>query len=179
MSKCPKPINDFKLNYIIISRDDKIEKKCTLYPLRGRGDFSFRTRKSPGEFKSGSILLFPGEEPLTAELVAEIRKQINGNGFKKDHKKENPTDTELDIVLIDSRWKKVKGVLDSLPPLRKVSLEGYETGAVRKEAPPPGGLASVEALYLTSILFGKPDPTLLDQYHFRKRFFDINSILSP
>lgn len=164
--------DDLKLNYIIISRDEKVEKKCTLYPLRGRDDFSFRTRKNPGNFRSNSILLFPGSEPLTSELVAEIRGPLGENGFKKGH----PTEAELEIVLIDSRWKKVKGVLDSLPPLRRVSLEGYETGAVRREPPPAGGLASVEALYLTSQLFGKPDPTLLAHYHFRKRFFDINGI---
>jgi hypothetical protein len=174
--------DDFKLNYIIISRDDKVEKKCTLYPLRGRADFSFRTRKKPGEFRSDSILLFPDGESITEELVAEIREQIDGNEFEKDHNKDakGPSpEAILDIVLIDSRWKKVKGVLDSLPPLKRVSLEGYETGAVRREPPPSGGLASVEALYLTSLLFGKPDPTLLEKYHFRQRFFEINGIKSP
>jgi hypothetical protein len=171
--------DDFKLNYIIVSRDEKVEKKCTLYPLRGRSDFSFRTMKNPGNFTLNSILLFPDGEPLTTELVYEIRNQLDVNGFKEEHKNEQATENELDIVLIDSRWKKLKGVLDSLPPLRRVSLEGYETGAVRKEPPPKGGLASVEAIYLASLLFGKPDPTLLDYYHFRKRFFDINGIIPP
>jgi hypothetical protein len=155
--------NDLILNYIIISRDKRIEKKCTLFPLRGRSDFSFRTRHNPGEFSNNSILLFPDGEPLTLDVMAEIK-----NHAAKISK--------LEIVLIDSRWKKTKGVLDLLPPIRKVSLEGFTTGAVRKDPPPNGCLASVEALYLTSKIFGKPDITLLDDYHFKERFFEINRI---
>jgi ribosome biogenesis protein Tsr3 len=152
---------DIKLKYIIISRDNRVEKKCTLYPLRKREDFEFRTRKSPGEFNQNSILLFPDGEPLSKELSSDIKKQA----FK-----------ELEIVLIDSRWKKTKGVLDLLPSIRKISLVGYKTGAIRKDPPPEGGLASVEALYLASRYFGRSDPTLLDSYHFKKRFFEINGI---
>jgi hypothetical protein len=162
-------LDELKLNYIIISRDEKVEKKCTLYPLRGRRDFSFRTMKDPGNVNPSSILLFPDGEPLTKELAEGIKEQISATNQREG-------EAELDIVLIDSRWKKVKGVLDSLPSLRRVSLEGYVTGAVRKELPPPGGLASVEALFLTSMLFGKPDITLLDKYHFQGRFFEINGL---
>lgn len=164
-----KVTTDLILQYIIISRDKKIEKKCTLYPLRGRSDFSFRIKKNPGEFTSNTILLFPEGEPLTTELVHEIKEQLTVTN--------NETDTkELDIVLVDSRWKKTKGVLEKLPQLRRISLEGYITGAVRRDPPPPGGLASVEALFLASLLFGKPDYTLLDNYHFRRRFLAINGL---
>lgn len=155
------------LNYIIITRDEKIEKKCTLYPLRGRPDFDFRTLQNPGEFRLDSILLFPDGEPLTAELVNEIKKQISPYSSKQYW---------LNIVLIDTRWKKTKGILDLLPRLRKVSLIGYVTGALRKAPPPQGGLASCEALYLASLVFGKPDPTLLDNYHFKDRFFRLNKL---
>lgn len=157
------PEDNLELNYIIISRDKRIEKKCTLYPLRGRSDFSFRTRLNPGEFSKNSILLFPDGEPLTSELVNEIKNQV----VESSH---------LEIVLIDSRWKKTKGVLDLLPPIRKVSLNGYTTGAVRRDPPPQGGLASVEALYLASQIFGKPDLTLFENYHFKERFFQINNL---
>jgi hypothetical protein len=60
--------------------------------------------------------------------------------------------------------------------MRMVSLKGYITGAVRRDPPPPGGLASVEALFLASHLLGKPDPTLLSNYHFRRRFLAINRV---
>jgi pre-rRNA-processing protein TSR3 len=155
--------DNLKLKYIIISHDKKIEKKCTLYPLRGREDFSFRTRKDPGKFSFLAVLLFPGGEPLSHELVDEFKGQVAGK-------------SKLEIVLIDSRWKKTKGVLDLLPPIRKVSLEGYSTGAIRRNPPPEGGLASVEALYLASQMFGKPDLSLLEQYHFKERFFKINDL---
>jgi ribosome biogenesis protein Tsr3 len=162
---------DLILRYIIISRDEKIEKKCTLYPLRGREDFSFRTKKDSERINANSILLFPDGETLTSQLAEEIKNQLSSSHNEEGKK-------ELDIVLIDSRWKKTKVILESLPQLRRVSLRGYVTGAKRKEPPPPGGLASVEALYLTSLLLGKPDSTLLDKYHFRERFFEINGIKS-
>jgi hypothetical protein len=151
------------LNYIIISRDKRIEKKCTLYPLRERSDFSFRTRHNVGEFSQNSILLFPDGVPLTSDMVIKIKNHVTEK-------------SKLEIVLIDSRWKKTKGVLDLLPPIRKVSLKGYTTGAKRRDPPPKGGLASVEALYLASKYFGKPDHTLLENYHFRERFFEINGL---
>lgn len=154
---------NLELNYIIISRDRRVEKKCTMYPLRGRSDLSFRTRRDPGEFSENSILLFPDGEPLTSELVNEIKNQV----VESSH---------LEIVLIDCRWKKTKGVLDLLPPIRKVSLKGYTTGAKRRNPPPEGGLASVEALYLASLKFGQPDPTLFENYHFGERFFEINDL---
>ncbi len=155
---------DFKLSYNIIARDKKIEKKCTLYPLRGRKDFSFRTKKDPRVISSDSVLLFPNWEPLTLELAENIKDQVTNN------------ENVLEIVLVDSRWKKAKGIADSLPPMRKVSLEGYETGAQRKDPPPKGGLASCEALYLASLFFGKADLTLLDNYHFKNRFFNLNGL---
>jgi ribosome biogenesis protein Tsr3 len=158
---------EIRLNFIIVSRNEKIEKKCTLYPLRGRLDFDFRIYKNPGEFGSHSILLFPDGEPLTSELVNEVKNQI-APGSSKQY--------GLNIVLIDTRWKKTKGILDSLPMLRRVSLIGYVTGALRKDPPPSGGLASCEALYLASLIFGKPDPTLLDNYHFKDRFYELNKL---
>lgn len=155
---------NLKLYYIIISRDAKIEKKCTLYPLRGRKDFSFRTKEEPGEISPDSILLTPQGEPLTSTLAEKIKSQISNN--------------MLEVVLVDSRWEKAKSVVDSLPEIQKISLYGYETGAIRKDAPPYGGLASCEALYLTSLFMGKPNPTLLDKYHFKDRFFRLNNLVS-
>jgi hypothetical protein len=96
MSHNHSPKEDLMLSYIIISRDKKIEKKCTLYPLRKRPDFSFRTKKDPGGFRPNSILLFPDGEPLSTELVHEIKEQLTATDNKKDTK-------ELDIVLVDSR----------------------------------------------------------------------------
>ncbi len=159
--------DDIILYYIIISRGEKMEKKCTLFPLRARHDFSFRTKKNPGKFETHSILLFPDGEVLTAKLADEIKKQISA---AKDEKGK----IKLDIVLIDSRWKKTKGILESLPPMKRVSLEGYITGAKRKDPPPFGGLASIEALFVASLLLGKPDLTLLSNYHFRDSFLMLN-----
>jgi hypothetical protein len=155
---------DIRLNYIIISRDSKVEKKCTLYPLRSRPDFSFRTIKDQIPIPSNSILLFPDGEPFSEDLLYDIK----GDELHKD--------PVLNIVLIDSRWKKAKGIADKLQDIRRVSLEGYVTGAQRKDPPPEGGLASVEALYLASLYLGRPDPTLLSNYHFKDRFFGLNGL---
>jgi hypothetical protein len=155
---------DIELRYIIISRDSKVEKKCTLFPLRGRPDFSFWTKDDPLDIPSNSMILFPDGEPFSEDLLDDIIKdELENEGV-------------LNIVLIDSRWKKAKGIADGLPDLRKVSLEGYVTGAQRKDPPPKGGLASVEALYLASIHLGIPDPTLLSKYHFKDRFLRLNGL---
>ncbi len=158
------PHHDFELRYIIIKRDSKVEKKCTLFPLRGRPDFSFCSKDDPILIPSNSIILFPDGEPLSRELVYDIMTR------------ELENDKILNIILIDSRWKKAKGINERLPELRRVSLEGYVTGAQRKDPPPRGGLASVEALYLTSIHFGRPDLSLLSNYHFRDRFIRLNGL---
>jgi len=155
---------DLMLKYIIISRDDRQDKKCTLYPLRERPDFSFRTKKDPGTISQNSILLFPKGELLTTELAGDIIRELAEN------------DGSNEIVLVDSRWRKAKGIADSLPPMRKVSLEGYETGAKRRDPPPKCGLASCEALYLASLYLGSPDLSLLSNYHFRQRFFKLNGL---
>lgn len=153
-----------KLRFIIISRNNKIEKKCTLFPLRGRPDFFFRTQDEKGEITHNSILLFPDGEPFSKELITEIWKS------------ELENNSVLNIVLIDSRWKKARGIAESLPDIRWVTLEGYVTGAQRKDPPPEGGLSSVEALFLASLHMGSPDITLLSNFHFKDRFFELNGL---
>ena len=91
-----KSNGELRLNYIIISRDEKIEKKCTLYPLRGRPDFDFRTLQNLGKFGLDSILLFPDGEPLTSELVNEIKNRLEPTSSKQ---------YKLNIILIDTRVK--------------------------------------------------------------------------
>jgi hypothetical protein len=155
---------DIELRYLIITRDSNVEKKCTLFPLRGRPDFSFYSKDDPINILSNSIILFPSGEPFSKDIMDDIMSNELENV------------AILNIVLIDSRWKKAKGIADNLPDLRKVSLEGYVTGAQRKDPPPRGGLASVEALYLASIHLGRPDPTLLSKYHFKDRFLRLNGL---
>jgi pre-rRNA-processing protein TSR3 len=164
-----------KLHYIIITKDDKVEKKCTLHPFRGRSDFSFRTKRDPGEFLAHSILLFPKGEPLTTELAGKIISEATKTNSKADVQKHSIAPV-LEISLIDSTWKKAKGIYDALPQIKEISLQGYVTGAIRNRPPPIGGLASVEALFLTSLLLGRCDLSLLEHYHFKDRFLKLNKI---
>ncbi len=162
----PRPMTDgagaIRLRYTVVCYHREPEKKCTLHPLRGRADVEFRSREEPGEFGPGALLLYPDGETLTPELARELPA---GAG-----------DGRVEIVLIDSRWSRAAKVLAELPPLRRVSLEGFVTGAERKRPPPAGGLASVEALYVASLMFGRPDLTLLDGYHFKERFLEHNGM---
>ncbi len=43
---------------------------------------------------------------------------------------------------------------------------------------PGAGLASVEALFAAMALLGQPRPDLLDEYHWRERFLELNPGLS-
>jgi len=186
-----------RLEYVIICHHPYQEKKCTLHPLRGRPDIKFRTRYETGGFRSGALFLFPGGEVLTEDLAGEIlggarrlvkerdpveergRMTGEGGGGRGVGGEEHGGDggpPAIQVILIDGRWGKVGGLAASLGGLRKISLEGYRTGAVRRRPPPEGGLASVEALFVTSLMFGVPDPSLLEGYHFRDRFLELNGL---
>lgn len=126
--------------------------KCTLEPLRNRPDMVFY-KASPG-FKfdaTGHILLVLGSPPLS------------------------PDDAGNPLVLLDCTWRllpQLEACLEGTPMRRSMPV-GVSTVYPRKSKnfnDPPGGLASVEALYLAKRIMGEEDPTLLDGYRWKESF---------
>ena len=143
---------------VVVLRDPKESaRKCSLTPLRGREDVTFVEwsggRTVEGE---GKTLLHVEGEPLS-----------RGDGGR-------------DLLLLDASWKKVPRMLRAVrgAPVRRSIPEGIVTAYPRRSRTypdPSAGLASVEALYVASVVLGAPDPTLLEGYLFGGAFLARNA----
>lgn len=144
---------------------DKLEnpRKCTIAPLRGREDFSFR--------------YFSGNKPV-APFTADCLLHIDGECLTGI-----PRGSLRSLALIDCTWKKVPGVLQRLerPLPRLVRMpDGFVTAYPRmnKEGlDPSGGLATIEALFIAAAFMGRWDLSLLENYHFKNQFLELNEAL--
>lgn len=144
---------------------DKLEnpRKCTIQPLKGRADFTFR--------------YFSGNKPI-APFTADCLLHIDGECLS-----EIPRSSLRSLALIDCTWKKVPGVLQRLPiPLPKLVRmpDGFVTAYARKNKQgqdPDGGLATIEALFIAAAFMGYWDLSLLDTYYFKNDFLEMNKNL--
>ncbi len=126
--------------------------KCTLEPLRNRPDLVFYKARPGFKFDvTGHILLALGSPPLS------------------------PEDAGKPLVLLDCTWRllpQLEACLEGTPMRRSMPV-GVYTAYPRKSKnfnDPPGGLASVEALYLAKRILGEDDHTLLDDYRWKELF---------
>lgn len=141
---------------ILILRDPRESlAKCSLTPLRGLAglrfvDFAPSRRLAAGE----RVLLHAEGEPFV------------------------PADRGRDLLLIDCSWRRVPNLLRTVDGvLHRRRLPAFESAYPRrsKTFPDPSeGLASVEALYLATLLLGEPREDLLAHYHWREDFLARN-----
>jgi pre-rRNA-processing protein TSR3 len=64
----------------------------------------------------------------------------------------------------------------SIPPR---SLSNYKTAYPRVSklgTDPENGLASIEALYVAYVILGRDPQGLLDNYHWKKEFLELNTL---
>ncbi len=88
-------------------------------------------------------------------------------------------DAERGLFLIDGTWRLAQVMEKHLPwKMEARSLPGhYRTAYPRRQTDcpdPDSGLASVEALYIAHLLLGRSTEKLLDAYHWKKLFLEIN-----
>jgi len=133
-------------------------KKCSLRGLESREDFTFYTypKSFPEQLENYFMLAIDGEE------LSE-------------------KDNHLGIFLIDGTWKLAEKMTNNLPiypNLQKRRLPNcLKTAYPRVQTgcqDPERGLASIEALYATFVILGKNPEGLLDHYHFKKEFLELN-----
>ncbi len=143
---------------VVVLRDRKESlRKCSLTPLRGRGEFRFlEWRGTTVLDATGMTLLEVGAPPLSR------------------------ADAGRPVLLLDCSWKKVDRMKKCLRggPLPRSIPAGFATAYPRKSKTfedPGAGLASVEALYVASVVLGEEDPSLLDGYPFGAAFLERNS----
>lgn len=148
---------------ILILRDPRESaSKCSLTPLRGKPEIRFVSYHRERQLEAGGrIFLDPGGELL------------------------QPSDWELapaGLLLIDCSWRRVgkllRTVQGELLPRRLPELQSAYPRKSKTFEDPSAGLASVEALYAALALLGRPRPELLDDYHWRERFLELNPELA-
>lgn len=150
------------------SRENR--KKCTLTPLEGRPELRFgvvppaRVGAPPVALPCGILLAVDAPE-----LTPGDRTLLGANG---------------ELVLLDATWFRLEKMLPrlqwpaagrlvrrSIP--REVVTAYPRASKVRVD--PTGGLASVEALYVASVILGAPRPEYLEGYRWRESFLVRNA----
>lgn len=147
------------MSTVIVRHRRENLKKCSLRGLENRPDLTFYTYpvdRLPD--LSTFLLLKVGAPPLTR------------------------TDRDKGLLLIDGTWRLAQVMEKQLPQkLEARSLPGsYRTAYPRRQTDcpdPASGLSSIEALYIAHLLLGRSTEGLLDHYHWRDRFFEINSTI--
>lgn len=138
-------------------------RKCTILPMKDREDFHIR--------------YFKGADPI-ASFKADALLHIGGEDMATI-----PRGEITSIALIDCNWKLVepalKRVVRPLPRLVRIP-EGFVTAYPRKNKEgkdPDGGLATIEALFIAASFLGNWDESLLEKYHFKTEFLEMNKKL--
>lgn len=151
--------------YEVIVDVGETPNKCTILPLRHRKDFhltSVKGRRSFDPFRSEVLLHHEGQ------CLTELRKSLK---------------MVQGIACIDCVWRRLDGLLKRVaPPLPLLARipDGFVTAYPRKSAQstdPDGGLATIEAIFVAAALLGHWDPSLLSEYHFGRKFVEMNQKL--
>ncbi len=141
---------------ILILRDPReAVAKCSLTPLRGLAGVRFVEYHRERRLAAGErLLLHPEGEELS------------------------PADRGRDLLLIDCAWRRVPSLLRTVDGhLHARRLPVFESAYPRRSkvfADPATGLASVEALYVATLLLGVPRAEFLAQYRWRAEFLERN-----
>jgi len=142
---------------ILILRDPReSKKKCSLTPLAGKPGVRFVTYNRERRLEAGGrILLDPEGEPFSA------------------------SDQGLPLFLIDCAWRRVPSLRAQVDgQLLRRRLPELTTAYPRVSRvfnDPSVGLASIEALFVASVLIGAPRLDLLAAYRWRDEFLEQNA----
>ena len=150
----PDPSNLRQLPTVVVVHPRERRSKCTAEPLRGRDDFLF--------------VRFPDKVPVS--LDSYIRLGIGGPEL-------SDADAHRGLLVLDGTWKLVANMEPCYADLPVRSLPRISTAYPRVSRlyeDPSAGLATVEALYVALKLLQRTIDGLLDQYHWKDRFLEIN-----
>jgi len=143
---------------VLIFRDPREStRKCSLTPLRGRPGVRFVAARPDVVVEGGGrVLLHPDGEELS------------------------PDDAGRGLLVIDCAWRRVAGLLARVQgEVVRRRITGWRTAYPRRSRTfedPAVGLASVEALFVASVVFGVPDFGLLGGYRWGEEFLRVNGV---
>lgn len=145
------------MRFVIVKDRRENPKKCTVLPLRGRPDILLiDSERLEASDLSGLTLLHPEGTPVTS------------------------LDESCPILLVDGNWGRARRIYNRIaaryPGMPRISLHGFKTAYPWKRNSPGNTLSSVEALFITTLLSGRPDRSLLDTYYFRESFLVLNGL---
>jgi len=150
-------VSPVSLPTIIVVHPRERRSKCSVEPLRGRPGFVFWT--------------FPtrGPEPLTGY----VRLGLGGELLA-------PADADRGLLVLDATWKYAARMEADYPEIPVRSLGPWQTAYPRRSKvfdDPAAGLATIEAIYAAWVQIGRDPTGLLDAYHWRDRFLQLNAEL--
>jgi len=163
MTNSPSLLSAYKKNLdllptLILRHRKENLKKCSLRSLEKRNDFHFVRYPCKVLPDLTGYCLLTIDAPLLSEQ-----------------------DKELGLFLIDGTWKYAQTMEKSIPkdaPLIKRSLPShFRTAYPRYQtacSEPERGLASIEALYIAFLLTNRSCEGLLENYHWKEEFLNMN-----
>jgi pre-rRNA-processing protein TSR3 len=144
---------------IIVRHPAENPRKCSVLPLRGRGDIVF--------------LNYPvGRRP---DLSNYVRLAADGPPLTAE-------DADRGVLLLDGSWRWASSMTRDFADVPPRSLSGWRTAypRVSKLGTDPGnGLASIEALVIAYHVLGRPTAGLLDHYRWAAEFLAANGLTPP
>lgn len=141
---------------MIVRHPKENPRKCSVLPLRGRGDVVF--------------LSYPVRE--RPPLEGYIRLAAEGPEL-------SAADAACGLLLLDGSWRWAEAMTRAFADVPPRSLHGYRTAyprASKRGTDPSNGLASVEALFLAYHILARPTDGLLDRYHWAEEFLRLNGL---
>ena len=142
---------------IIVRHRRENRKKCTLTALENHPNFTFLSYPlKPMRVQNAILLSLEGKELTRA-------------------------DQNKPLIILDGLWRYIPKMEKIVFSIEKRTLpKGFQTAYPRRQndcIDPLRGLASIEALYVAYTILGKDRQGLLDHYHFKKAFLELNQDL--
>ncbi len=136
-------------------------KKCSLKGLEARADFQF--------FSYPKAELPPLEEYIMLDLEAPPLTS---------------EDSKYGLLILDSIWRyipKMKKFVEKgdVQPVKRSIPSHYRTAYPRRQDDcfdPTRGLASIEAIYISYLILGRPIEGLLEGYYWKDIFLEKNNL---
>jgi pre-rRNA-processing protein TSR3 len=151
-------MNDHFKTLILRHRRENL-KKCSLRGLEDRLDISFFSYPSKQLLDLSGYILLGMDAP-------ELSREDNNKG----------------IFLIDATWRYAQKMFHQIPNHHSLTIRSipscFVTAYPRRQddCPDPSkGLASIEALYIAYLILERDPSGLLDSYHWKEKFLEINS----
>ena len=148
----PTPANAPSTVIVVHPRERRA--KCSVEALRSRPDFHFFT--------------FP--HPVTVDISNYIQLGIGGPVLSEE-------DAGSGLLLLDGTWRLASKMAPFYQHVPVRSLPVIKTAYPRKSSvyeDPDDGLATIEALYAALKILRRDTQGLLDHYHWKQQFLELN-----